>query len=86
MTLRPGTPRSRSPKFCAGEVSMTSLPTTVIVAGALMTCVSVLLALTTISSPRTATLRASGGTWTVPAPTVTSRLLGPKPPRFAVTL
>ena len=86
MMLSPGTPRSRSPKFCAGDVSMTSLLRTVMVAGALMSWVSVLLALTTTSSPCTATLRVNGGTWTVPAPTVTSRVPGPKPPRFAVTL
>ena len=30
----------RSPKFCAGDVSMTSLPTTVMVAGALTSDVS----------------------------------------------
>src|SRR5262245_19503201 len=86
ITFSPGTERSRSPKFCAGEVAMASAPMTLMVAGALTSEVSEREAVTTTSSPRMATFSVIAGTWTVPdAGAVTSWLTVPNPLRPALT-
>ncbi len=59
MTFIPGTERSRSAYVCAGVVSRTCCETTLIVAGASMTFVSTLEALSTVTSSARRTASSS---------------------------